>query len=269
LQKEDNKIYSLLRKEIALVMKKSYPGVNPDISEWKGQTITDFQEDLLLKVNGRISEKWFYTHMKSSVRTLPRIDVLNILSKYAGYKNWDDFRFSHSGTASLSETLGNNNRIFIIVPLIIIGVIVLLFSLYKLINTQNYHFTFIDSDTGEPILNTRIQADLLLNDETPTSYISDKNGNIILRTDQSRIKLAVNAPCFFNDTIVRIVKKFNRNEQIRLKSDPYALMIQYFSQTDVKSWQNRRHQLDRMISDSQKLKIARLFKHIKYLISQT
>jgi hypothetical protein len=250
LQKEDNIIYALLKKEIAIVMKKSYPGVNSEISEWKGQTITDFQEDLLLRVNGRISEKWFYTHMKSSVQTLPRIDVLNMLSQYAGYKNWDDYRHRNLGTATLSETLIKSNRVFIIVPLIILVILILLFTLYKIINTQNYRFTFIDADTGEPILNTRIQADLLLTNESPASYISDYRGNIIIRTDQSKIKLAVNAPCYLEDTIIRIVKKFNRNEQIRLKSDPYALMIQYFSQTNVKAWQNRREQLDRIISDN-------------------
>lgn len=250
MQKEDNIIYERLRKEIANVMKKSYPGVNSDVSEWKGQTITDFQEDLLQRVNGRISEKWFYTHMKSTDHTLPRIDVLNMLSQYAGYRNWDEFRHRNLATTNLSDTLAKSNRVFIFLPLIILSVVAVLFTFYKIINTQNYRFTFIDADTGEPILNTRIQAELLLNNETPVSYLSDSKGNIIIRTDQSKIRLAVNAPCYLEDTIIRIVKKFNRNEQIRLKSDPYSLMIQYFSQTDVESWQNRREQLDRMISDN-------------------
>lgn len=250
MQKEDNKIYELLRKEIANVMKKSYPGVNSDVSEWKGQTITDFQEDLLQKVNGRISEKWFYTHMKSPGHTLPRIDVLNMLSQYAGYINWDDFRHRNLVNASLSDTLAKSNRVFIIIPLIILAVVAVLFTFYKIINIQNYLFRFIDADTGEPILNTRIQAELLLNNETSVSYLSDNKGNIIIRTNQSKIRLAVKAPCYLEDTIIRIVKKFNRNEQIRLKSDPYSLMIQYFSQTNVEAWQSRREQLDRIISDN-------------------
>ncbi len=249
MKKEDNIIYKLLRKEIANVMKKSYPGVSSEVSEWKGQTITDFQEDLLQRVNGRISEKWFYTHMKSPVQSLPRIDVLNMLSQYAGFKNWDDFRHRNMAGASLPDTLARSNRVFIIIPLIILAVLAVLFVIYKIIDTQTYRFTFIDADTGEPILNTLIQADLILKNETPLSYISDNKGNIIVRTDQSKIWLAVNAPCYLEDTIIRIVKKFNRKEQIRLKSDPYSLMIQYFSQTDVQAWQSRREQLDRMISD--------------------
>ncbi len=74
-------------------MQQSYPGINPVISEWKGQEIVDFQEELLQKVNARISEKWFYSHMKSEKSILPRIDILNLLSSYVGYANWNEFRF--------------------------------------------------------------------------------------------------------------------------------------------------------------------------------
>ncbi|TAL72200.1 MAG: hypothetical protein EPN88_05065, partial [Bacteroidetes bacterium] len=129
-------------------MKVSYPGINPEISEWKGQEITNFQEDLLEKVNGRLSEKWFYTHIKSINKSLPRIDVLNMLSQYAGYLNWDDFRYKNSEQIPLADRLKKTNTIFIKVPLILLTTIILLFILYRIINTQNYKFTFIDSDTG-------------------------------------------------------------------------------------------------------------------------
>ena len=92
-------------------MKQSYPGMNPEISDWKGQEITDFQEDLLIKVNGRLSEKWFYSHMKAFDPSLPRIDVLNMLSKYVGYSNWQDFTYKNSGKIPLAEKLKKSNII--------------------------------------------------------------------------------------------------------------------------------------------------------------
>jgi hypothetical protein len=79
--------------------------------------------------------------------------------------------------------------------------------------------------------------------------MSDKEGGVILRTDQSKIKIVVRAPYYLADTVIRILKKFNRTEQIRLNVDGYALMIHYFSQTDVKTWQRRREQLDKMLND--------------------
>jgi uncharacterized protein involved in tolerance to divalent cations len=250
LQQEEKILFILLKKEIAATMKLSYPGINPEISEWKGQEITDFQEDLLTKVNGRISEKWFYTHMKSSNQSLPRIDVLNILSQYAGYLNWDDFRFKHPGMDPLTEKLKKSNTIFILVPFVLLTIVIVLFILFKIINTQNYRFTFIDADSGEPIVNNNIRADILLKDESPVSYISDNSGSIAIRTDQSRIKMVVTTPYYIPDTVIRILKKFNRTEKIRLNVDPYSLIIRYFSQTDVKGWQKRREQLDSMINDS-------------------
>ena len=116
MQQEEKRLYSLLKKELASAMKNSYPGINPDISDWKGQEITDFQEDLLSRINGRVSEKWFYTHMKSSNASLPRIDVLNMLSRYSGYKNWDDFRHSNSESFKLNETIKKTNSVFLLSP---------------------------------------------------------------------------------------------------------------------------------------------------------
>lgn len=230
-------------------MKQSYPGMNSEISDWKGQEITDFQEDLLNTVNGRLSEKWFYTHIKGNNLSLPRIDALNMLSKYAGYINWDDFRFKNSRNISMVERLKKTNSIFIKIPLLVMLAMILLLVLYKIINTQNYRFTFIDADTGESIVNSNIQIDFLQKDESPVNYKCDKDGSFVLRTNQSRIKMAIRSPYYLEDTVERILKKFNRNEQIRLNADAYALMLRYFSQTNVKAWQKRREQLDRMINE--------------------
>ncbi len=258
MQPEDKTLFTLLKKEIAASMKLSYPGMNPEISQWKGQEITDFQEELLIKVNGRLSEKWFYTHLKASGSSLPRIDVLNMLSKYAGYTNWDDFRFKNTERVSdedrIKETfkqnnLKNSNKVFLTIPLLLIVVTALLFMVYKLMDTQNYCFIFVDADTGEPIVNGNIQVDLLLNGESPVNYFCDSTGNLVLRTDQSKIKMAVRSPYYISDTVERMLKKFNRTEKVRLRADANALMIRYFSQTDVQAWQKRRDQLDKILSE--------------------
>lgn len=230
-------------------MKLTYPGISPEISDWKGQEITDFQEDLLIKVNGRLSEKWFYTHMKALNPTLPRIDVLNILCKYAGYSNWDDFRFKNPGQVPLTGRLKKTYSTSFMIILLLLAAIIILLILSKIKITQNHQFTFIDADTGEPIRNSKVQVELLLKDESPVSYLCNNDGSFVLRTDQSIIKMVVRAPYYLTDTVVRVIKKFNHAEQIRLNVDTYALMIQYFSQTDLNAWQKKREQLDRMLSE--------------------
>ena len=68
------------RLRLALVT--TYQMVVPDapkrIQDWNLKTIERFQEHLMEVANGRVSTKWFYTHLKGENERLPRIDVLNL-----------------------------------------------------------------------------------------------------------------------------------------------------------------------------------------------
>jgi hypothetical protein len=249
LHQEEKILFSLLKKEIATTMMQSYPGIDPEISNWKGQNITDFQEELRTKVNGQLSEKWFYMHMKMENASLPRIDVLNMLSQYAGYVNWQEFRPKMEGRLPAQGKQGKSKNALIKIFLFLIIVMALLFIIIKMINTQNYHFTFIDSDTGEPIPDTNLWVELLMGSEYPMRILPDEKGSVIVRTNKSRISLIVKAPYYFTDTVERTLRKFKHNEQISLNADYYALMISYFSRSDVNSWEKRREQLDRIFSE--------------------
>jgi hypothetical protein len=250
LRQEDKILFAILKKEIVVAMKLTYPGINPEISDWKGQEITDFQEDLLIKVNGRLSEKWFYTHMKAVNPSLPRIDVLNMLCKYAGYTGWDDFRFKNAGQIPPSLRPKNKATTSIVLVLFLVITIILLLIVSKIKITRDYRFTFIDSDTGEPIRNSKIQADLLLKNESPVSYFCDSEGSLVLRTNQTLIRIAVRAPYYLADTITRILRKFEREEQVKLHTDVYPLLIRSYSQSDADGWQKKREQMERIISDN-------------------
>jgi len=249
LHQEEKILFSLLKKEIVATMMRSYPGIDPDISHWKGQNLTDFQEDLHIKVNGQLSEKWFYMHMKNENSSLPRVDVLNLLSQYAGYKNWQDF--SHKMTGNLTEELkhsGPQNRLRMIF-LSLIFVIILIFILIRVFYYRNYNFTFIDSDTREPILNNNLRVELISKDESPVHLTPDERGNVTVRTKKDQLIMVVKVPYYFTDTLIRTLRKSKVTEQISLKADYYALMITYFSNSDINSWEDRRKQLDKVISE--------------------
>ncbi len=238
-------------------MQRSFPGINPSISEWKGQEITDFQEELLGKVNAHISEKWFYTHMKSLSKSLPRIDVLNLLSKYAGYANWDDFVFRHKKDFP-SEVLSdrpvkaksNPNAYFYTIPLLAIVIVAIFFGIFKLFNTHQYRFYLHDADTRAPITKMQIAVRLLPDGETPVDLLCDSSGSFSLKTDKSIIRMVVSNPYYQSDTITQILRKLDHDEIINLHANDFALMIHYFSQTNVADWEKRREKLERMIEDS-------------------
>ncbi|WP_277479137.1 hypothetical protein [Catalinimonas alkaloidigena] len=75
--------FNLLKREIARQLRTTFPEVDQEIEAWKGKEIRHLQEDLIRSVNGRVSEKWFYTHIKSAHEHLPRIDMLDLLSQYS------------------------------------------------------------------------------------------------------------------------------------------------------------------------------------------
>lgn len=84
-------LFNLLKKEITNRFFESNSASSKDISDWKGQDIVTFQEDVFSKTKSTVSEKWFYTYFKSDFKKLPRIDMLNLLTQYIGYSGWAHF----------------------------------------------------------------------------------------------------------------------------------------------------------------------------------
>lgn len=250
MKSKDFQTFDLLKKKIVERMQQSFPGINPAISAWKGQEITDFQEELLEKVNAHISEKWFYNHVKSEQETLPRIDMLNLLSKYAGYSNWEDFKYHHTGQDIIANPSANANKYFLYVPLFVLSSLLIFYLLFKTVSTKDYKFQFYDADTRKPVSNTIVEVNVLVEGESPKNYLCSQDGIFSLRTDKANVHFVVKSPYYQTDTILRLLDKFNRYEIIQLRPDNYAMMIQYFSTMNVKDWQKRRDQLNLMIADS-------------------
>ncbi|MBP6872897.1 MAG: hypothetical protein KBC43_12880 [Bacteroidales bacterium] len=249
MQQKENTDFKSLKTRIVATMQQSYPGLSSDISEWKGQDIVNFQEELLQKVNAHISEKWFYTHMKSVGTTLPRIDVLNLLSRYAGYADWNDFVYRNGGKKP-KPAVSSGNRYFILVPVMVIVILGIFYLVNRLVSNRNYTFCFYDATTREQITHADIEVKIILENESPITYLCSSDGCFTLKTDRSFIKMVVNSPYYRADTINRTLKKFNPQEIIGLQANDYALMLHYFSEMNTEDWQKRRLKLDEMFDES-------------------
>jgi len=249
LQPKKNLLFELLKEKIVEAMLRSNPGMSRTISEWKGQDIVNFQEELHQQVNARISEKWFYTHMKAGNDKLPRIDMLNFLSQFAGYKDWNDFVYRNKGKG-ITQTVKSGNRYFIIVPVLVIAVMAVFYLLFQLLNTRDYVFCFYDMDTKEPVINGNIEVSLLVKGESPVQYLCDENGCFALRTNQVYVEMVVRAPYYRQDTIRRTLRKFERDERIGLRANEYAMMLKFFSEGNAVDWKKRRSKLEEMFDDA-------------------
>ncbi len=104
--------FEQLKKEVQAAYLERHSPSEEDISQWKGIDIVYFQEDLRKFAKGNISEKSFYTYFKNIPTVkLPRIDMLNLLSIYAGYASWYDFKKNHDYVEDILKQLGTSETI--------------------------------------------------------------------------------------------------------------------------------------------------------------
>jgi hypothetical protein len=241
--------FKLLKQKVAETFRITESGVPDSIENWKGNDIVLFQEDLEVKVKGRISEKWFYTHLKSDSSKLPRIDMLDMLSKYAGYSGWNNFKVSSSEKVPKSQL--SKRKTF--KPTLYISALLaatIIFISFKIFTPTTYNFCFVDSDLKDPILNSSIQIILLYPGESPVYTQTDESGCFLLKTNRTEVSFVVKAPYFKTDTITRILNKRFKNEHVHLNTNDYAVMIHFFSTSNIKDWKKRRMQLDNMIANN-------------------
>lgn len=265
-------LFELLKKDIADTFRKTYPSCNIPMEEWKGQDIENFQEELIKTVKGRISEKWFYTHIKTRAEKLPRIDMLNILSQYAGYHNWTDFT-SKKGDFT-KELQGSNENIH---PQTSInapekaeissserkntlrwvlaggGIFILLILFIFKEKPKTYRCCFVNLNGQALVPNSKIEVHLLNENESPVPIEYHNNGCFELETTKKYIRFIVRSPYYKTDTITRSLNTPLTEEHIKLQTNDYALMIHYFSTSKIKDWKQRKIQLEDMIAENAKI----------------
>lgn len=240
---EEQHIFSQLKLAITSTFLK-HNSASKIIEDWKGDDIIAFQEDLFNTVKGRVSEKWFYTYIKNEAKKLPRIDMLNLLSNYAGYHNWNDFKANHKAVVKAKTQRKAPTTYFWL--LLIVPCVVLAFSI---INTKNnYQFCFYDAIKNEPITNIILNIKVLKNGQTPIHQHSDSQGCFNFETDDDEITFIVESPYYKTDTIVRQYDS-GKNKIIKLKADDYALMLNYYTNKNIKEWKKHREKLNTIFND--------------------
>ncbi len=247
-----------LKKELLGKYQETYPQWKRPIHDFKGKEIANFQELLQEKVNSRISEKWFYTHLKPTKNEkLPRMDMLDLLSQFLGFPDWEKFKIEHQIEVEVKKIIDTrNDEIFTLpskekIALFVIALSVIYWWVFPSFSKNNdtYQFCFEDGDTHLLIEDQAVEIQIFQEGESPVFQKTNAEGCFNWDTKNEKITFVVKAPYYHSDTISRVIKNKNHQEVISLKKDDYALMIHLFSNSDFESWEKRRQQLDQMISD--------------------
>jgi len=238
----DKHLFNLLKNSIATTFSKGH-SVDAPIETWKGDEIVAFQEDLFSKVKARVSEKWFYTYFKNNAEKLPRIDMLNLLSEYVGYANWNDFKRNNNSVVTTKQKKGSSKKYWIL--LLVIPVLV--FAGFNWKGENNFHFCLVDEDKNEPITSV-VDVKILQHKQSPLYLKTDSSGCFSFQTKEKTIRFVVQSPYHKTDTISRHFDHKDRSV-VKLRTDDYALMLQYYSNGNKADWKKRKLQLQQLIAD--------------------
>jgi len=247
-----------LKKELLRKYQVTYPQWKRTIHDFKGKEIANFQELLEEKVNSRISEKWFYTHIKPTEnKKLPRMDMLDLLSQFLDFSDWENFKYEHQIRLKKEQNLAIKNdkklnsfpvkKIAVFASLFVVFALLVFSFFYK--KNETCQFCFKDADTHEMIKNQGIEIEIFQKGESSIMQRINTNGCFQWKLKNEKITFAINAPYYHSDTISRAAKNQLSKEIISLKKDDYALMIHFFSTSNFEDWKKRRNQLNQMIAD--------------------
>ncbi len=212
-------------------------GIEKALSDWSLNDIRDFQADLEAECKSSLSEKWVYTHFKNEGDRLPRIDVLNLLSAYVGYKSWDEFLRKQNDNAP-----HKGRKIPLWVPLFTAMVVLSALSWILYPRQAPMVIVFKDAYTQAPIDVGELY--LKINGQTmATASISSPTPGDTLLADGPYYKLKrIALPNTPADTFF-----------VELLPDDYALMLNFFSRSTTDDLDKRRTQLLKAIHAEAKI----------------
>lgn len=221
---------------------------------WKSFSAQDIQNLIGLieeKCKQTISEKWIYTHLKPDINNkLPRKDMLNILAEFAGFSGWDEFVFDENAETVIVSPKAKKqvSKVWLLVLVPLAGIAI-------------WYFNFNESkkpETKTIELNNEFTNEKVKSDEVKVVQVEDsvektlevKNGKVQVQASENKeTKLVIKSPFYRPRTVV--INNQNANPPIVvLKPDDYAMMLKAFINSDIKDWQTRKTQLNKILSDN-------------------
>jgi hypothetical protein len=240
-------IFEQLKQKVLLKYQEYFPYFQ---GNWKNFSSQDIQNLIVLieeNTKQNVSEKWIYTHLKPKTNSkLPRKDMLDILSQFSGFSGWDEFQFKNRGVVLEEKAVilkEKNFTIFIIIG-ITFALIITRFVFYSN-KKSTQRFQLKNEFTQETIQTKDVKAYKIENNEK--IQIPIKNAEVEIEESSENTKIIVESPYYKKREL-----KINSNSstvEILLKPDDFAMMLKAFMKSDIKDWETRKIQLDKILSD--------------------
>ena len=245
---ESLKLFHQLKEDVLKEYQKAFPFWKGSLQDFGNKEIAQLQDLIEEKTKQRISEKWVYTHLKPENNTkLPREDMLDILSVWVGYSGWDEFKVkSDKNSNEKNKKLAPKVGIYIGLVLVMITVFfVVKFSGNNDLKTS-FKIIFHDQYTQKVVDKTNFSVYLIDNNDSLIKQETIENC-LELNAELEELKIKVTSP-YYKDEVFLIDQTKEKNI-IDLQPDDYAMMLLVYMNSNLKDWEKRRAQLEKVILD--------------------
>lgn len=242
-------LFQVLKGKVLQRYKEHYPFFT---GTWKTFSSQDIQQLIVLIENEckqSISEKWIYTHLKpESNHKMPRKDMLDILSAFVGYAGWDELIFEHKKEdKSSSSPKKRLITLMIIIGSVMVGIAVGYFTLRDTKATNKKELQLANEYTDQKISSDEVRVFQI--QDSLRHPVKVKDGKVELEAVPKRnTKLEITSP-FYKRKIVDVVVGDTALTKVGLQPNDYAMMLKAFMMSDIKDWETRKAQLDKILSD--------------------
>lgn len=240
--------FQLLKQEVLLAYQKQYPYFQ---GNWKSFSSQDIQNLIGLveeKTRQGISEKWIYTHLKAETNSkLPRKDMLDILSQFSGFSGWDEFVFTNREVAvgKKESQSKKGKKYFIVIGVLTVLIAVIAFLVYPG-KKPTQKLQLKNEFTNDTIPAEEVKAYTVEDDKKVEIPI--RNSEIEVAVKDENTKVIIQSPYYKKQEIK--INKTSENTEILLQPDDYAMMLKAFMKSDIKDWETRKIQLNKILSDN-------------------
>ena len=168
--------------------------------------------------------------------------MLDILSVYVGKSGWDEFVFNGNIKENNNNfKLGFSNKIGIWV--LFFGVLIAGLFIWKFLSKEEQKLEFQNSFTKDSIEKEEVKAYVVEDtvekqiDINSSTFNIDKATKVVLKSPFYKPKEITILP---NEPIAKV----------ELNPNDYAMMLKAFMKSDIKDWQTRKEQLNKILSDN-------------------
>ena len=242
-------LFYQLKEQVLRQYKESHPYFMGNWKSFTSQDILNLMDDIQCQTKQTISEKWIYTHLKPEVNVkLPRKDMLAILCSYAQCGSWEEFTFKklQPQTPILEQVNPISKPPFSYFYLIIGGVLLvgLIGGVWWMVNKSNKDETLQ--------LQNSYTKDTVAKEEVKAYVIED---TIEKPIELSKTKMEFTKPTQvvlkspFYEPKKMVIQPNEPLSTIELKPNDYALIVKAFMKSDIKNWQTRKQQLQKILAD--------------------